>query len=198
MRNWPEEKRVWRISARATIVCNLHGLELWLNVGKAENTEECLSKAWEEAQRIMSEFCAWQQIAVSLNVSARPRSLKAAHIVIEEKKREGPVYQALRPHMTFPDAPNPGSVLTGLTTDKSDQGKAELNGPYSVEGAEGLDRLTEDAGGFDELVLKGPGRMRRIELLLQRHGEAIELLQAQSAALLEGQTAIIEAMVMRK
>lgn len=188
MRNWPEPKRIWHINERTTIVANLSGLELWLDVGKAENTEACLTRAWEEAKRIMTEFCEWQRIAVSLDISARPKNLKAAHIVLEEKKPYGPVYQALKPHMSLPEHPNPGSVLTGLRTDKSDRGKAEMDGQYSAEGG----------GGFDELVLKGPGRLRHIVHILQRHGEAIELLQAQNAALLKGQTAIMEAMVIRK
>lgn len=133
MRNW--ERRIWPNFNGAAIVANLHTLEIWLTSRSYSSPERMYASAAMRADFIRRQFSKFQEIALELIAAPHPEGMERAHLVIDEKKH-GPHFKHFKGQFDRPD-----SSRVGLTTDKSDAGLVELNGPMSAEGGLGIDWL---------------------------------------------------------
>lgn len=201
MRGW--EKKYWWFEGH-TFVANPKTLEIWTEAtGKKSKepwTYKMLSEAWGKMDLARRKWSEWQRVGLKPKKTDHPLDLQSTHLVIKEKKTPQEFrgetvmggkdyFKHLKAHMDRPD-----SAQIGLTTDKSDAGEVELNGPMSTEG--GI--------GADEVFLRQPHIIRRIDktLIFQTDEHArqyaelkaeLDAIQARQEASVAGQAQLMRA-----
>lgn len=198
LRGWT--KLIWHFQGH-TFVSNPKTLEIWTEAkgkkSKVPWTYPMLAEAWSKMDLARREWSKMQEVAIHPRPTAHPLDLASAHMVIKEKKilqefRGAQVmagkdyFKHMKGHF---DAPT--SARTGMTTDGSDPGWVEMNGPEAAEGAIGADHV----------FLEQPAIVRRIDFnaseLAARYAgleKALNEIQAQEAANTASQALIMRAL----
>jgi hypothetical protein len=129
MNNW--DRLFWKFEG-ASIICNRHSLELWLDVGQRSTFKEVSDYAIEREKEIIADFAEWQRFFPIL--IKHPNSLNSSrlHVVLHDKR--------LVPILA-PEVDKPTSKKVGLVVDKTPGDAPEFQGPDSVEAGEGVDWL---------------------------------------------------------